>query len=195
MAVAVERSARQVMTDGHDPVPVAAPTGLAKAGPAGNPRWVVPTAIALVVALVGALVFTIWFGIKLAQGFGVEQGRSNALAAAKDVAVNFTTYDVGTAEADMKRLVAGFTPSLSGEGAQNDVLAQVRKGEVKSTGEVTEAGVISYDPVGDVARVLISVRAQVSTREEPGGQAREYRMEMLMVNRGDWLADRVEFVS
>lgn len=186
---------------GAAPAPAgSAEAGGAKAGgakPGRRPRWVLPTAIVLVIGLVGALVFAVWFGIKVVQGFGVEQARSNAVSAAKDVATNFTTYDVGTVEADAKRLLGGTTPAYAGtfDGNKDAFLKRVHDGQVKSAGEVTEAGLLSYDPTTDTARVLVSVRAQISSKDAAGGEGRDYRLEITMVDRGDWLADRVEFVS
>jgi Mce-associated membrane protein len=171
--------------------------GARKSGSAQRPRWLVPTAIALVIGLVAALVATAWFGIKVVQGFSVEQGRSNAVSAAKDVATNFTTYDVGTVDADAKRLVEGVTPRYAAQFDSDKAgfLARVHSGQVKSTGEVTEAGVLSYDQATNTAHILVTVRATVASKEAPGGEARAYRLDITMIDTGDWRADRVEFVT
>jgi Mce-associated membrane protein len=176
----------------------ATPTGgKPAADKSGKPRWLLPTAVLLVIALVGALVATVWFGVKLAQGFAVEQARSNAVSAAKDVATNFTTYDVGNIDKDTQRLLAGTTPSYSAsfDADKGGFLTRVKSGQVRSTGEVTEAGLSSYDPAANLARVLVTVRAQISSKDSPAAESRDYRLEITMVDTGDWLAQNVEFIS
>ena len=42
---------------------------------------------------------------------------------------------------------------------------------------------------------LVTVRAQVANKTVPGGQARDYRMDLTMVDQGDWLVDGLEFVG
>lgn len=205
MAVATDRAARALVAsenDAGDAVPD--PTGPAQAaggkpatGKAGRPRWLLPTAILLVVGLVGVLVAALWFGVKVVQGYAFEQSRSNAVSAAKDVATNFTTYDVGNIDKDAQRLLAGTTPSYAAgfDGSKGGFLNRVKSGQVRSTGEVTEAGLASYDPAAKLARVLVTVRAQISSKESPAAEARDYRLQITMVDSGDWLAQNVEFIS
>jgi Mce-associated membrane protein len=156
-----------------------------------------PAAAALALVLVGALVATIWFGIQTVNGFIAERGHAGALEAGKEVATNFTTFDVGTADADTKRLVAGFAPDYAAAFAEDGdtIMKNLHQGQVRSTGTVTEAGLLSYDGVTSTAHVLVTVRAQVASTAAPGGQAREYRMDLTMVDKGRWLANSVEFVG
>ena len=81
------------------------------------------------------------------------------------------------------------------QGDQNAVIKAMHDGQARSNGTITEAGVLSYDPDTDTAHVLVSVRAQVANKTVPGGQARDYRMDLTMVDQGDWLLASVEFVG
>jgi hypothetical protein len=187
------------MAEDHEGVETApAPAGPVSAGStAGRPKWVIPVAVLLVVVLIGALVAGVWFGIKTVNGFSVERGRANAVDAAKIVATKLTTFDTGTAEADTKALLATATPLYAGalEGDQGSVIKSMHDNQARSNGTVTGVGVLSYDPSTDVAHVLVTVRAQVANKTIPGGQARDYRMDLTMVDQGDWLVDNVEFVG
>lgn len=186
------------MADEHENAEtVPAPAGPLSTGTASRPKWVVPVAGVLVLVLIASLIGAVWFGIKAAHGFGIERARSSAVEAAKVVATDLTTFDVGTADADLKRLLAATTPQYAAalQGDQDAVLKDMHADQARSTGTVTEAGVLSYDPDTDTAHVLVSVRAQVASKAVPGGQARDYRMEITMIDQGDWLADSVVFVG
>ena len=178
-------------------------TAPASAGPVSagtktrRPKWVMPVGIVLVLVLIASLAAAVWFGIKAVHGFSAERGQANAVDAAKVVATKLTTFDAGTAEADTKALVAMATPLYAGalEGDQSSVIKSMHDNQARSNGTVTEAGVLSYDASSDVAHVLVTVRAQVANKTIPGGQARDYRMDLTMVDQGDWLVDGVEFVG
>jgi Mce-associated membrane protein len=176
---------------------VPAPLGTTVAGTARRPKWVIPVAVLLVLVLIASLVVGVWFGIKAVQGFGDERARANAVDAAKVVATKITTFDAGTAEADTKALLATATPQYQGalEGDQGGVIKSMRDTQARSNGTVLSAGVLSYDPATDTAHVLVTVRAQVANKTVPGGQARDYRMDLTMVDQGDWLVDGLEFVG
>lgn len=198
MAVTTGRSARQLTHARPEGVgPGSEPAGAGPVATTGRPVRVVPVAILLTFALTASLVVAVWFGIKAIQGFSSEQGRINAIESAEVVATDLTTFDVGTAEADTRRLLATTTPEYAAaiEGDRDSIIKTLHTTQARSTGTVTEAGVLSYDPSTDTAHVLVTVRAQVANKAAPGGQARDYRMELTMVDKGDWLADGVEFVG
>lgn len=199
MAVTARRSARR-LTAGEpgDVRTEPAPVGPVAAGPPpARPTWVLPVAVILVLALIVSLVAGVWFGIRAVQGFGDERARADAVDAAKIVATRLTTFDAGTAEADTKAMLAGATPLYAGalEGDQDPVIKGMRQAQARSEGTVTGAGLLSYNPGTHTAHVLVSVRARVSNKSLPGGQDRDYRMDLSMVDQGDWLVDGVEFVG
>lgn len=209
MAVATGRSGEPLTEDlsgidaerepatGSDPaVSDAATSGAPEVDTTGadRPRWVVPTAIGLVVLLVGFLVVASFFGIRVVGGFADSMGRSNALDAAREVATNLTTFDAATAEEDIARLVETTTPAFAAglDGDREAFIRSLREGKVKMTGTVTEAGVASYDD--DTAQVIVAVRSAVNSGG--GEQGRDYRLNLTMVHQGgSWLASKVEFLA
>lgn len=198
MAVTTDRSARELTHARHDRVgPGPEPADAGPVGTTGRPVRVVAVAILLILVLTASLVVAVWFGIKAIQGFSAERGRINAIESAKVVATDLTTFDVGTAEADTRRLLATTTPEYAGaiEGDRESIIKTLHTAQARSTGTVTEAGVLSYDPRNDTAHVLVTVRARVANKWTHGDQARDYRMELTMVDKGDWLVDGVEFVG
>jgi Mce-associated membrane protein len=172
-------------------------TGSAPAAGGHRPKWVVPAALVLVVVLIGALVASIWFGTRVVRSFVAEQGRDHAVEAAKQMATNLTTFDSATAAADTKRLLDGTTPNYAAAfaGDEGEFLRGLHASQARSTGTVTEAGVLSYDPVTETAHILVTVRAQVANTAVPAGEGRDYRIELTMLERGRWLADQVEFLA
>lgn len=181
MAVATDRSARELTSE---------------PGPSGS-RWVKPAAIVVLLTLVSVLVAVGWFGVQAAQGFAAERARDNAVDAARTVAVNLTTLSAETAERDTARLLDSMTPTYAAglEGDSGKVVTKLAEGQVSTSGTVTEAGMISYDPATETAKVLVTVRAQVRNAAAPQGVTRDYRIVLTMVDQGDWLADDVEFRS
>jgi Mce-associated membrane protein len=178
----------------------AAATGAVTPPPDGvgssRPRWLVPTAVGLGVLLVALLVLAVIFGARTVSGFGVEQGRAAALATGRQAAVNLTSFDFTTAEADVQRLRDSTTPNFeNGFATDKDAFVKfLRDGKVKMTSNVTEAGLLSYS--GSAAHVLVAVKSQVSNNQTPAPEARNYRMDVSMVYQdGRWLANGAEFIS
>jgi Mce-associated membrane protein len=159
------------------------------------PDWLLPIAVALLLVLAVASAGVVVFGLKAASGFSTERGRTDVLAAARDVAARITTFDATSAEADTQRLLELTTPQFAQgfAGDKDGFIKLLRQGKTKMSGQVTDAGVLSYD--GEVAQVLVTVRAQITDVRTPQGQARDYRMELTMLDQGRWLANAVEFDS
>jgi Mce-associated membrane protein len=159
-------------------------------------RLLVPTAIGLILMLLVVLVCAVIFGSRAAAGFNVEDGRASALAAGRQAAIDLTTFDFGTAEADVQRLKDSTTPNFeNGFASDKDSFVRfLRDGKVKMTGDVTEAGVLSYG--GKDAQVLVAIKSQISNNLTPQPQVRNYRMDVSMVYQdGRWLANAAEFIA
>jgi Mce-associated membrane protein len=208
MAVATHRPGRSV-TEDRDGTPgdlasgtVAEPRNMSDdAGPLtpssrGKPRWPMPAAIGLSVLIVVLLVVAVMFGAKAVGGFSTEHGRASALDAGRQAATNLTTFDFTTAEADVQRLKDSTTPTFeNGFAADKDTFVKfLRDNQVKMSGEVTGAGLSSYD--GHTAHVLVAIKAQTANNKNPAPAARNYRMDVSMVYQGGhWLANAAEFIS
>jgi Mce-associated membrane protein len=158
-------------------------------------------AVVLLIWLVAASVVAIWFGIKTAQEFADEHAMANAVSAAEEVATDFTTLDVASGDQDTQRLLKGTTERYAAgfNGDKEAYLKNLAAIQGKSTGTVTGSGVIDYSPQTQTVHVLVTVRAQVSTKDQPTPQPRDYRMELTMIDQswlpGGWKADAIEFRS
>jgi Mce-associated membrane protein len=185
MAVVTGRTAERLMPDSQN---------LRTPG-ATRSRWVTPSAIGLTVLLTGLLVAIAVFGFQALSGLATEWGRSNALNAAKHVAASLTTFDATDADTDTQRFLdlttADFAHSFAGD--QNGFIKSLRDGQVSMKGTVLDAGVEDYH--GATAHVFVAVRGQVSDTQSPQPHARDYRMDMTMVDEHGWKLDRIEFVA
>lgn len=158
--------------------------------------WVLPTAIALAVLLTALLVPGVIFGVQTVRGFADERGRAAVVAAGETVATNLTTFDFAAADADVTRLAGSTTPTFSRGfgGDQAAFVKSLRQDKVSMTGTPVSAGVLSYD--GRSARVLVAIKARMTTATAPQPQLRDYRLDLAMVYQdGHWLADSAGFVS
>jgi Mce-associated membrane protein len=197
MAVATHRPAGQVSTavraESDEETPAVDPHGESAA--TGRPRWVVPAAVGLGVFLTALLVLVGVFGVQALGGAWADLGRGNALDAAEDAATSLTTFDNATAEADTQRFLdttsTQFAQSFAGD--RDGFVKSLHDGRVNMTGTVSDAGIVDYD--GNTAHVFVAVRAQVTDVQSPQTQARDYRMELTMVDDGGWKLDRIEFIA
>lgn len=151
--------------------------------------------IALLVVTVLLLGCAVVAGVFWVKGQSTEAGRENALLSARTTAVNLTTIDFATAEDDVRRVLDGSTGDFGGLFTQNldSYVGVVKEGEVVTTGEVTEAGIESYD--GETASAVVAVETTVKNKTVPDGEQRFYRLvEQMEYQDGRWLVARVEFV-
>ena len=149
-------------------------------------------ALVVILLLLAAAITTGVFWARAAAG---ESGREEALAAARQSAVNLTTVDFNRAEADVQRVLEGATGDFGGLFGQNmdSYVSVVKQGKVVTKGEVAEAGLQKYD--GDTATAAVAVKASVKNGGNPNGEERFYRLvEDMQKHDGRWLVARVEFV-
>jgi Mce-associated membrane protein len=185
----------------------AAPKSEKKAGKAGKTgktgkaldpaarrfRLVATTAVVLVVAALAAAVTA---GVLFVQGRTLEANREGALAAGRQAAVNLTSVNFTTADADVRRVLDSSTGDFAALFGQNidSYTGIVKEGRVVSTGEVAGAAVQSVG--SDTARVLAAVNSKVQNSQLPAGESRNYRMAMDMVlgEDGVWRVAKMEFI-
>lgn len=115
---------------------------------------------------------------------------------ARQVVVNMVTLRHQSVEEDIQREADGTTGPFheqftSSSGSFGDVLNQ---GQVESTGEVKEAGLVEADEGHAV--VLAAVTSTVKNTEAPDGETRVYRMKVTLDSVDEkWLVSDVEFVA
>lgn len=138
---------------------------------------------------------TVVTGVLWGTGAMAAADRSNAVEAAREVALDLTTVDFPDAKANVQAVLDRSTGNFKRQFGQNaePYIGVLTEGKVRSQGEVTEIAVRDYD--GQIAHVLVAVKAQIKNSSTPDGEERFYRMdtEMQKVD-GNWLVARVEFV-
>lgn len=115
---------------------------------------------------------------------------------AQQVVKNMVTLRHDTADADVRRIEDSTTGDFQKQftDATGSFATVLTQGEVDSTGEATDAALVSADD--NTATVIAAVTSTVKNTEAPEGQQRVYRMKLTMENiKGRWLASNVEFVS
>jgi Mce-associated membrane protein len=125
-----------------------------------------------------------------------EQARAEAVAAARQLAVNFVTVDYQRVGQDTDRVRAGatgdFLKSYSGSIAELKKVIVANK--TVSRAERTEAALVSGDL--DSAVALVGVVAPTTNTSVPDGQKKTYRMRLELRKVSDaWKVENLEFVG
>lgn len=120
----------------------------------------------------------------------------SALAAGRQLAVNFTTLDHRTVDADAARVRAGATGDFAASYAKawTDLRKLVVENRTVSTVQRAEAALVSGDL--DSATVLVGVVAPTTNTSIPQGEKKTYRMKLgLRLVGQDWKVESLEFVG
>lgn len=186
MAIDVDAS-RQVTTTADtdecpsteaDSITMPADNARANTGPAptGRPPGFVVGFIAMITAIVAVTALAGWFGFQLQQAHNQKILRAQLLETGRQAAVNLTTIDSATIDADIKRILDSATNPFATEFGENatrfaDVVRQARS---KSVGTVTAAGIETQE--GENANVLVSVSVTTTTARVLEDRPRLWRM-------------------
>lgn len=152
--------------------------------------------VAAVTVVLMAGVAATWAGVSWNTGRSLDKARSDAVAAAREEAVNLTSINFRHADRDVRNVLDHATGEFASLFQQNmDSYAKIVKdGQVVTTGNVVGAGVESSNE--NSARVLLAVQSKVQNKQVPAGEARGYRM-VASLNKqpdGEWRVGRVEFL-
>ncbi len=221
------RSPIEEVLERLDQEPVDDPTAAGEAGPSGDPEQKPPqpaerssdgpaspmtgddppsaptrrrrVLVGLLAAvLASTLALAGLYGHRWYQHQALEESRQGALAAAKQVAVNFVSVSATSIDRDLQRVAAGATGEFKEEftRGQTQVRTAVVENKVESHGSVLRAGLVSADRRRAVA--LVAVDATVKNIKVPDGRASHYRIQMDLVRdreSGQWLVSRLQFVG
>lgn len=183
-----------------DPGPAEAAVSTTDAPARGVPRRlrVTPRAVwaVVVLALVASLALAATRGREWYAARQVEAAQAQAVAAARQLAVNFVTVDYEKVDADTARVKAGATGEfLKSYSASVDELKKVLvANKTVSTVQRTEVGLVSGDR--DSAVVLVGVVAPTKNTAVPKGETKTYRMRLDLRLVGDeWKVGNLEFVG
>jgi Mce-associated membrane protein len=125
-----------------------------------------------------------------------QKAHAQAVAAAKQLAVNFVTVDHEHVDQDTARVKAGATGTfLKSYTTSIDELKKVIvANKTVSRAERTEAALISGDL--DSAVVLVGVVAPTTNTSVPDGEKKTYRMRLELRKASDaWKVENLEFVG
>ncbi|TQJ49559.1 hypothetical protein [Phycicoccus sp. SLBN-51] len=125
-----------------------------------------------------------------------QQARAEAVAAAKQLAVNFVTVDYQHVDDDIARVRGGATGTfLQSYSSSVAVLKKVLvQNKTVSRAERTEAALVSGDR--DSAVVLVGVVAPTQNTSVPDGEKKTYRMRLELRKASDaWKVENLEFVG
>ena len=135
--------------------------------------------LATAVGLVAVLALTGlvgWLGWRGYQAHAAAQQRAEFIQVGKQAAINLTTIDFETADADVKRILDSATDEFYDDFSKRSqpFVEVVKQAQAKSSGEVTEAGLESQD--GDTAQVLVAVTVKATNAGVPEQNPRYWRM-------------------
>lgn len=150
----------------------------------------------LLVLFVGAVAAATVFTVQSRDGREVTARNDAVLSTARAAAVNLVTLRYSSARDDLDRILASTTGDFRNQ--FSDVSGSFEKvlgdGQVDSTGQVNEAGVVTSDE--NAATVLAAVTSTVKNTEAPDGEERTYRMKISLERIDEsWLVSNVEFVA
>jgi Mce-associated membrane protein len=169
----------------------------AKRGARPLRRWRLLVAV-LVVALAGALATAGRYGTRWYADRQLDAARQQALAAAKQLTLNFVSISASTVDRDLERIVAGATGEFKDEFTRGmpQVRAAVVENNVESHGTVLRAGLVSADR--DSAVALVAIDATVKNVRAPDGRLSHYRIQVDLAKdarSGTWQIARLQFVG
>ena len=148
--------------------------------------------VLLIVAL-GAVTVSV---LALRKQDARDEDRVGAMRAARQLALDFTTYEYDSWDADAQRVLNDSTGQFKEEfqAGSNSVKTEVVANKATSKGDVKEAAVVSNDK--DSAQVLVIVNAVVTNTAAKDGVERRYRIKLDLVRDADrWLTADLQVVG
>jgi Mce-associated membrane protein len=122
-----------------------------------------------------------------------EDARRDVLAAARQYAVDLTTYDFATIDADFRRFARHGTKAFQASYAATIATSKpaIVKAQSRSLGTVVGAGIESYG--GGKASVLLAVDQEIHSATKRGPTVERSRIRLTLVRSGDgWLISAVQ---
>ncbi len=164
--------------------------------PGGAGKRLIVLCAVLLVLIVGAVSAGAVFHLQSREDREVTARNDAVLSTARAAAVNLVTLRYSSARDDLDRILASTTGDFRNQ--FSDVSGSFEKvlgdGQVDSTGQVNEAGVVASDESS--ATVLAAVTSTVKNTQAPDGEERTYRMKISLEHIDEsWLVSNVEFVA
>lgn len=160
---------------------------------AGRRRWAGPLlALSLVAAVAGA----VWTGVDVRAERNADARERAALAAGREAAVAFTSYDYKRIQEDLDRVSALSTGQFRDEftKALGALTEAIEKAHGVSEGQVNQAGVVRMHR--DSAVVIAAVDASITNKEAHQPSLRRYRLQITLTRVEDtWLISDISPVT
>jgi len=119
--------------------------------------------------------------------------QNDALAAGRQIAVDFLAYDYRHIDADFTRVVDETVGALSKDFATQSASVRELIVKAKAVSTATVAGAAVTSATADGARVLISLNRTVVNTSAPNGQTNAVDLQIDLVRQhGRWLASAVK---
>lgn len=153
--------------------------------------WALVALVVLATVVLAATRGRAWYDAKQ-----VQQAQREALAAGRQLAVNFATLDYRKVDEDTERVTQGATGEFltSYTTSLADLRKVVTDNRSTSSVERAEAALVSGDR--DSAQVIVGVVAPTSNTNAPDGETKTYRIKLgLREVGGTWKVERLEFVG
>ncbi|GEM_PF-976316 len=147
-------------------------------------------------ALLATLAFAATRGRDWWEERHLDQAHAAALAAGRQLAINFTTLDYRTVDADAGRVKAGATGDFlaSYTDSWTSLKSLVVQNRTVSKVQTAEAALESGDL--DSAQVIVGVVAPTSNTSIPAGENKTYRMKLgLRLVGSQWKVASLDFVG
>lgn len=150
--------------------------------------------VALTLAcLIGGATWTLH---RVQQERAAQEREHAALAAGREAAAAFTTYDYRHIGDDLDRVASRSTGDFREQftKALGSLTAAIKKAHGISDGEVVQAGLVRSTSTSSV--VIAAVDAKISNNSTQGQTVRRYRLEItLNLVAGDWLIADIQPVA
>ncbi len=154
--------------------------------------------LALIAGLAGVLALaglTAWLGYRTYESHRAEEQRNVFLQVGRQGALNLTTINWESAEADVQRILDSATGTFYDDFQQRaePFVQVVKQAQSKSVGTIAEAGLESAGD--DEAQVLVAVTVETTNAGAPEQQPRAWRMRISVQEiDGQAKVSNVEFV-
>jgi len=158
--------------------------------------------VALVLLVVLAVLLAVLAVLAAVEGVDrhnaslLDRARSNALASARQTALNLTSVDGQDIDGDLKRVQDSATGTFGQEFAQQSARLRgvLTDNKVVSEGRVLDAALVRGDQ--RTATVIVVADSLVKNKASPNGTPRTYRMQLDLEHHGDrWLTSSLQFVG
>ena len=187
-----------VITAGEPADPAAtgeAPVATRQRAVGRSRRRTIVSAVLAAVVVAAAAVFALYLQ-KASDLHAATQQRESALSAARQTAVNFTSYDYRHLDADYKLVRDAATGSFKADfDQQSKVLAQlIKKSKAVAKGQVVDAAVVTSS--SNNASVLVAVDDTITNSNAPKGVVKHYRLQIDLTKvGGQWRVANVKPVA